>query len=196
MFTYIKNSIKGNYVEFAEPISQELNGGDLGTTFGDYTNGKWVLLSAEQLAFRTEHPTASVKEVFDMQLSARTLEQAKEEKLSEIEAYDQSSSVNEFTYYGVSMWLDKATRDGLHLRLLAEQAAGKTTTTLWFGTQSFSIGITDAFQLLYAIEVYASACYDRTASHKAAVEALESVANVDAYDYTTGYPTKLNIGSV
>lgn len=117
---------------------------------------------------------------------------AKREKIRELEQYDQSDSVNEFTFHTVPMWLDKATRDGLHLRLLAEQAAGKEATTLWFGTQSFEIPITQAFQLLYAIEVYASACYDRTAAHKAAIEALTSVEDVDGYDYTEGYPEKLN----
>lgn len=120
------------------------------------------------------------------------LEIAKTEKISELEDYDQSSNVNEFTFHDVPMWLDKATRDGLHLRLLAEQAAGKEATTLWFGTQSFEIPITQAFQLLYAIEVYASTCYDRTAAHKAAIEALTSVEDVDGYDYTSGYPEKLN----
>lgn len=117
---------------------------------------------------------------------------AKRGKIRELEQYDQSDSVNEFTFHEVPMWLDKATRDGLHLRLLAEQAAGKEATTLWFGTQSFEIPIANAFQLLYAIEVYASACYDRTAAHKAAIEALTSVEDVEAYDYTEGYPQKLN----
>ena len=116
---------------------------------------------------------------------------AKSGKIRELEHYDQSDSVNEFTFHSVPMWLDKATRDGLHLRLLAEQAAGKENTTLWFGTQSFEIPIAQAFQLLYAIEVYASACYDRTAAHKAAIEALTSVEGVEGYDFTIGYPEKL-----
>ena len=120
------------------------------------------------------------------------LSRAKAEKISDLEEYDQSDSVNEFIFHDVPMWLDKATRDGLHLRLLAEQAAGKESTTLWFGTQSFEIPIANAFQLLYAIEVYASACYDRTAAHKAAIEALTSVEAVDGYDFTIGYPEKLN----
>lgn len=124
---------------------------------------------------------------------AQLLERAKDSKIGEVEMYDQSSAVNEFTFHEVPMWLDKATRDGLHLRLLAEQAAGKEATTLWFGTQSFEISIANAFQLLYAIEVYASACYDRTAAHKAAIEALTSVEDVEAYDYTEGYPSKLEI---
>lgn len=112
------------------------------------------------------------------------LERAKAEKIAALESYDQSSNVNEFTFHDVPMWLDKATRDGLHLRLLAEQAAGKESTTLWFGTMSFEIPIANAFQLLYAIEVYASACYDRTAAHKAAIEALDNIEDVTSYDYT------------
>lgn len=121
------------------------------------------------------------------------LQNAKEKKIAKIDEYDQSSAVNEFTFHDVPMWLDKATRDGLHLRLLAEQAAGKESTTLWFGTMSFEIPMSNAFQLLYAIEVYASACYDRTAAHKAAIEALTSVEDVESYDYTQGYPEKLDI---
>lgn len=120
------------------------------------------------------------------------LERAKDSKIMEVEDYDQSSNVNEFTFHSVPMWLDKATRDGLHLRLLAEQAAGKESTTLWFGTMSFEIPVANAFQLLYAIEVYASACYDRTAAHKAAIENLENIEDVDDYDYTSGYPEKLS----
>ena len=194
-YIYIKRGLV--YVEFDTPISIELNANDLGTTWQDYISGKFVLLSVEQLAFKEEHPNASIKEVFYMEMTpapVRTLEDAKNEMIERIEGYDSSDNVNEFTYSGVPMWLDKATRDGLHLRLLAEQAAGKTTTTLWFGTQSFSIAITDAFQLLYALEVYASACYDRTAAHKAAVEALTTIEAVDNYDYTQGYPEKLVFG--
>lgn len=123
---------------------------------------------------------------------SQLLATAKREKIRELEQYDQSDSVNEFTFHTVPMWLDKATRDGLHLRLLAEQTAGKEATTLWFGTHSFEIPIANAFQLLYAIEVYASACYDRTAAHKAAIEALTSVEDVEGYDYAEGYPEKLN----
>ena len=121
------------------------------------------------------------------------LEQAKERKTQELMAYDSSEAVNGFTYHGVEMWLDKATRDGLHLRLTAEQAAGMERTTLWFGGQSFELPIQQAFQLLYAIEVYASKCYDRTAAHAAAIAGLPSVEAVEAYDFTVGYPDKIVI---
>ena len=119
------------------------------------------------------------------------LKNAKLEKIKEINDYDSSDNVNSFIYKGVEMWLDKLTRSGLIMRLNAEKAIGKTETTLWFGTMSFTLGIDDGLQLLTLIEVYASACYDNTASHIAAVEALNNIEDVYNYDYTVGYPQKV-----
>lgn len=79
------------------------------------------------------------------------------------------------------------------LRFNAEKSSGKIETTLWLGTQSITLGIDKAIQMLYAIEVYASACFDNTAKHKANVMALDSIEEVMSYDYTTGYPEKLNL---
>ena len=114
-------------------------------------------------------------------------------KIEVINEYDKSSSVNSFIYNGVEMWLDKTTRNGLLLRFNAEKLAGKTETTLWFGTQSFTLNIDNGIQLLYALEVYASECFDNTASHIAAVEAMTSIDDVKNYDHTQGYPAKLII---
>jgi hypothetical protein len=46
-------------------------------------------------------------------------------------------------------------------------------------------------QMLYALEVYASACYDNTQRHLAAVDSLSTIEEIQSYDYTTGYPDKL-----
>jgi hypothetical protein len=48
-----------------------------------------------------------------------------------------------------------------------------------------------AMQMLLAIEVYASECYDNTQRHIAAVDVLESIEEVESYDYRVGYPNKL-----
>lgn len=52
-------------------------------------------------------------------------------------------------------------------------------------------------QMLYAIEVYASKCYDNTQEHLAAIDKLESIDELYIYDFTVGYPEKLkfDIGS-
>lgn len=119
------------------------------------------------------------------------LARIKVDKKVEIERYDSSSSVNEFYLSEVPVWLDKATRTGLMLRFNAEIALGKTETVLWYGNISIPLQLTTAVQMLYALEVYASACYDNTQYHYAAVDALETIEEVKSYDYRVGYPEKL-----
>ena len=120
-----------------------------------------------------------------------TLEDIKANKVEEILAYDSSEAVNEFSIGGVSMWLDKATRAGLLLRFEAEGKVGRTETTLWNDGQSYTLPLETAQQMLIALELYASECYDNTQRHIAEVQKLESKEAVESYDYTTGYPQKL-----
>lgn len=193
MYTYIKYNIKGKYVEFPEQLDPALYN-NIGETYADYVSGKWVLLSDEQLAFRESNPNASVKEVFEMklrELPKRTIEQAKAEMKNQIHSYDGSENVNAFFIQGLQVWLDKATRAGLKLRFEAEMASGQTDTTLWYENMQFPLSLENAIQMLYAIEIYASACYDNTQRHLAEVDKLETIEDVDAYDYTAGYPEKL-----
>jgi len=119
------------------------------------------------------------------------LERAKRRKVSEIQEYDASDAVNEFSVNGIDMWLDKATRAGLQLRFEAEKANGAESTTLWHEGMQFPLPIDMAFQLLYALELYASACYDNTQKHMASVRNLTTIEEVEQYDFTTGYPPKL-----
>ena len=110
---------------------------------------------------------------------------------NKIQQYDSSSEVNIFYMGGHPMWLDKSTRAGLMLRFQSEQAIGREMTSLWYNGQMYELPLTNAFQMLYALEVYASACYDNTQRHLAAVNGLETIEQVESYDYREGYPTKL-----
>lgn len=121
-----------------------------------------------------------------------TLDVIKEEAIEQITEYDQSKDVNSFTLQGKQMWLPKETRVGLVNSITIEKNAGKKTTVLWFGGEKYELPVDTALQMLSALELYALECYNVTAAHKAAVNALESVEDVVAYDYTQGYPEKLN----
>ena len=120
------------------------------------------------------------------------LDVIKEEAIEQITEYDQSEDVNSFTLQGKTMWLPKETRVGLVNSVTIEKNAGKETTVLWFGGEKYELPVDTALQMLSALELYALECYNVTAAHKAAVNALESVEDVVAYDYTQGYPEKLN----
>lgn len=115
----------------------------------------------------------------------------KENKIQEILNYDSSSEVNEFYIQTYRLWLDKATRVGLKLRFDAEMAVGQITTVLWNNGIPFELKLVDAIQMLNAIELYASACYDNTQKHVAAINALTTAEEVEVYNYRTGYPAKL-----
>ena len=116
---------------------------------------------------------------------------AKKDKKNDINSYDSSSAINEFYIQDVPVWLDKATRAGLKLRFEAEIAMGKTETALWYNNMQFPLELNLAMQMLYAIEIYASECYDNTQLHLANVDKLLTVEEILEYDYTTGYPEKL-----
>lgn len=121
-------------------------------------------------------------------------EKFEQEKLNiqnEITNYDTSDAVNIFYMNGMPIWLDKPTRAGLMLRLQAEEMLGRETTTLWYDVHQFTLPLGTAKQLLYLIEAYASACYDNTQMHYAAVKAITTMEELKNYDYTTGYPEKL-----
>jgi hypothetical protein len=50
--------------------------------------------------------------------------------------------------------------------------------------------------MLSALEVYAVDCYNKTTDHQYAINALGTIEEIEAYDFTIGYPEKLifNIG--
>ena len=120
-----------------------------------------------------------------------TIDDYRKRKKDEILRYDSSDEVNAFYMQGQRMWLDKATRAGLMLRFQAEQTMGKAETTLWYGANQYSLPICMAMQMLLAIEIYASECYDNTQRHLAEVDKLETKEEIAAYDYRSGYPQPL-----
>ena len=113
--------------------------------------------------------------------------------LAEIEKHDTSSAVNGFILNGERVWLDKATRVGLMNSTTIAKAMGQATTTLWLGDVKLVVECDKAIQLLSALEMYAMECFNVTAAHKAAVENLQTVEEVLAYDYTAGYPKLLEM---
>lgn len=125
--------------------------------------------------------------------AAAVLSAAKTSMLSEITAYDSSSSVNSFLLNGMEVWLDKATRVGLMNSTTIAKSMGQEKTTLWLGSYQLEVECDKAIQLLSALEMYALECFNVTAAHKKAVSELDNIEVVLAYDYKSGYPDKLNM---
>ena len=124
-------------------------------------------------------------------LGTDALTLAKAAVTAEIVAYDQSNSVNEFTFNGVSMWLDDATRTKLAKRFDTDEKDGLTETKLIYGGIPYIMPIENAKTMLHHIESYARDCFDQTNLHRQSISELDSVEDLLAYDITAGYPTKL-----
>lgn len=119
------------------------------------------------------------------------LNKEKDKKVALIKDYDKSQGVNSFMLNGRPAWLDKATRVGLINSLQIEKAAGHDTSTLWLDGQSYTIAIDVALQMLAVLELYAKDCYNVTEQHIANVMAEEDLNRVYNYNYTKGYPKRL-----
>ena len=117
----------------------------------------------------------------------------KELKNDEITKYDTSSNVNVFSLNGVDVWLDRDTRVSLMNSTTIAKNMGQENTTLWLGTVKITVKCDQAIQLLSALEMYALSCFNKTAEHKKNVEALSTINEIVSYDYTVGYPEKLNL---
>ena len=141
------------------------------------------------LALFSANCTIYAKKILGMEPS---LADVKAQKLAEISVYDASDAVNSFTIDGKNIWLSKDTRLALRQRFVAEQASGIKSTTLWYGTDQFNISVSDALDMLNAIEIYACKCYDITAAHKAVVQSMTDIEDILSYDFKVGYPDKLS----
>lgn len=115
---------------------------------------------------------------------------AKENLIQEIIEYDSSENVNIFFVNNYPIWLDKATRVGLMLRLQAEDMSGIKTTTLWYNGDKFELPVSKALHMLHEVELYASKCYDITQVNLYNVNKMSSVEELESYNYKEYYPEK------
>lgn len=131
----------------------------------------------------------------------KTLEEAKEMLLAEIDAYDKSSAVNGFYLNGMLIpWskddpsspnVDK--RMGLRQNIADKVALGEENISIWMKGVSFTMPCAQAEVLMRSIENYAYECFNVTAAHKAAVSELTTIEEVEKYDITAGYPAQLKM---
>ena len=108
---------------------------------------------------------------------------------AKIEAYDTSDEVNSFLIGDTKYWLDKNTRVGLmHL-------ANCSTDNLQLVLDGniLTIPVDVAKNFLTQLEVYAGKCYLQTQKHLLAIKELKSIEDIINYDYTSGYPEKIQL---
>ena len=122
-------------------------------------------------------------------------ERARENKLMEINAYDNSNRVNIFYLAGQPLWLDAQTRQTLRISIESYQAMGIESVTKWFGGQQYTFPTIAWLQMLVALEVYAAEALNVTEQHRVEVQNLATREEIEAYDVTVGYPEPLDLSA-
>ena len=121
------------------------------------------------------------------------IDMAKAAKIAEIAAYSDSDAVNSLTFNGLKTWLTPDVRANYLVSLDAAELLGETDITFVVEGVQASLPIKQVRLLLAKIQRYADACYIVTEGHKRVVRALQTVEEVESYDYTRGYPEKLKL---
>ena len=186
---YDKKKVDGIYLIHFDPVEKEgMNAYECvecSVPVSDY-NGSEVLDAYE--AWKEKHDAAE-------------LAYAIRSKVAEIEDYDKSPSVNGVYINDVLIpWsdeekssLNRNTRMSVKNSTEVAKNAGMASTTLWLGDMKIDIECDKALQLLDALEMYAMACFNVTAAHKAAVAELKTIKEVEAFDVTADYPQQLKM---
>lgn len=123
----------------------------------------------------------------------KSLKFNKRNKLISLNIYDKSTNVNSFIFNGIEAWIDRNTRVSLMNSTTIKLKLKQSTTALWLNGIRLEIDCQTLINLLEQLEIYALNCYDVTEQHRANINAIEDLDELESYDFTTGYPEKLNI---
>ena len=152
-----------------------------------HVNGKQVINPSESLIINAGW-TKVVKEPKEVKYD---LEQLKQDLLYKIQSYDKSDKVEGFYIGDKFVWFDREERASLQRRIDIEKKNGINATTFWYNDMSFALSVDQASHILDTVELYAIKCCDNTRSHIVNIHKLNSVEELENYDYTTGYPEML-----
>ena len=120
----------------------------------------------------------------------RTVEQAVQDKLMQIDMYDRSEAVNSFIVNGVSAWLTPDVRANYRSSIESAELLGESNITFIIAGIVATSTLQEARIMLAKIQRYADRCTIVTETHKANVNSLSTIQEIEAYDYTVGYPKK------
>ena len=165
------------YIFIHKKTGEQYNDNDI------VVNGTTIISPTEETLLEHGYERVEVPE--------NKLQQAIEEKVAEIKAYDNSEAVNSFSLNGMSAWICREDRIGTRRAIELDIENGKTESEIWLNGFKLVVNSQLALKLLDAVGHYAYAAYNVTQAHMFTVKQLTSVEEVEKYDHTTNYPPKL-----
>lgn len=191
MYLYIKYSVQGFYIEIEEKLN-EAEYDNIGTTWDDFMDDKFVLLSDEQVQFKNDNPKAKIHEVWSMELDpvhVRNLEDAKREKLSELNRYFYEH-LDDFKYNGTDVWVYKNERVNKSNEAELARNNGDTSYRI---SDNVIVSPSEALHLLDCMSLREMNCDKAVNEMKEKINALDDMESVDAVDVSVGFPSESNV---
>ena len=139
----------------------------------------------EWLAQQGNHP--QVEEPQEP-MQEELLSAAKSEKIAAIA--DKDASVKKCSINGKEMWMDAAERHELMHYMQSRKAKNKLTAEWWIFGAKVSTTCAAVISLLQDLAIYDYECQCVSNQHRANVEAMTTIEDVEAYDINDGYPSQ------
>ena len=136
---------------------------------------------------------AGCVEVEEVETFEERLQDAKEKKIREIEAYAQSDNVNILYFNNTPTWLDKETRANYKLSLDAAELLKEKEITFVVEGNVVKLPIEKARMILATVQRYADDTFIVSSRHKLEVAKLKKIEDVESFDVTAGYPNPLKL---
>lgn len=187
IMNYIITSIKKDELKKVEKVF-----GKYIVTVGEHAS--WLgdgFVEVAQKSFDRQPTEDEIGEFEKAYYNAR-LDAAKRDKLAEIFEYNTSENVDGFLLNGTRHWLSLEERKSAKLSTDAHITLGHETTEQYLSGVPYTLPCQTLILMLAQLEVYALECLNNALRQKAEVEALTTVAEVEAYDVTNGYPEMLS----
>lgn len=136
---------------------------------------------------------AGCVEVEEVETFEERLQDAKEKKIREIEAYAQSDNVNILYFNNTPTWLDKETRANYSLSLDAAELLKEKEVTFVVEGNVVKLPIEKARMILAKVQRYADDTFIVSSRHKSEVAKLKKIEDVESFDITANYPQPLKL---
>lgn len=172
-------------------LSEEDIANNIGSTWEDISNGKYVELSKEQVEFYKENPTATIEEIFYMKLNNSVTTRDKLNAINYLLSYDSSPEVNTFYINGDPLWINKDNRRYLRDALRASSKNGEKSFTLFANDKTYEIDIVILEEILDSVEFYAMNCLLITNKLKQRIQDAKTREEIKSILDMKKYPDKL-----
>lgn len=158
-------------------------------------NGSYIITDTNTTILNPTHDILIANGYKLVEIEDNTLEQAISEKIATIQAYDNSENVNSFLLNGVVVWINREDRIGTRRAIELDIEAGNIESEIWLQGMMLKVNSQLALKLLDMVEHYAFTAYNITQRHIHNIKQLTTIEEINAYDYTTGYPKKLELNT-